>query len=187
MPVSPGVQASLLSYGLGLAALFTQHHTGHVDPCMYLAHHALKCSSTIILVRHIDHVLFLVVNGKHSGIASDILMGFACSTAPQEQTVTMLVLWCRPEPKYEVHVPSHSFVTPERTYNDVVRSYSRLYIASDFTHLLANWTQVPLSLLLLTWCLDQNHLCLYKYLSCRHLLYCTCWPTGHRYLCPFSC
>ena len=52
----------------------------------------------------------------------------------------------RPEPKYEVHVPSHSFVLPERTYNDVLRSYSRLYIASDFTHLVANWTQVDLSL-----------------------------------------
>ena len=49
---------------------------------------------------------------------------------------------CRPEPKYEVHVPSHSFVAPERTYNDIVRSYSRLYIASDFTHLVANWAQV---------------------------------------------
>lgn len=41
-------------------------------------------------------------------------------------------------------MPSHSFMTPERTYNDVVRSYSRLYIASDFTHLIANWTQVGL-------------------------------------------
>lgn len=51
---------------------------------------------------------------------------------------------CRPEPKYEAHVPSHSFMTPERTYNDIVRSYSRLYIASDFTHLIANWTQVGL-------------------------------------------
>ena len=85
----------------------------------------------------------------------------------------MLVLCCRPEPKYEVHVPSHSFVTPEHTYNDVVRSYSRLYIASDFTHLLANWTQVPLSLLLLTRCLEQYHLCLYEHFSHRHPLYCT--------------
>lgn len=41
-------------------------------------------------------------------------------------------------------MPSHSFVLPERTYNDIVRSYSRLYIASDFTHLIANWTQVEL-------------------------------------------
>lgn len=105
---------------------------------MYLAHHALKCSNTIVPICHVDHVLLLVVNSKHPGIASDITW----TTAPKEQTVTMLVLCRRPEPKYEVHVPSHSFVTPERTYNDVVRSYSRLYIASDFTHLLANWTQV---------------------------------------------
>ncbi len=83
----------------------------------------------------------------------------------------MLELCRRPEPKYELHVPSHSFVTPERTYNDVVRSYSRLYIASDFTHLLANWTQVPLSLLLLTWLLKPYHLCLYCYILCGHLLY----------------
>ncbi len=118
--------------------------------------------------------LSLSVHGKHPGKVSDAMwMGFACPTEPQEQIVTILVLCCRPEPKYEVHVPSHSFVTPERTYNDVVRSYSRLYIASDFTHLLANWTQVPLSLLLLTWCLCQCHLCLYCQISRRRPLYCT--------------
>ena len=38
---------------------------------------------------------------------------------------------------------------PERTYNDIVRSYSRLYIASDFTHLIANWTQVELQIVTL--------------------------------------
>lgn len=128
------------------------------------------------------------MNSKHPGIASDITwMGSACSTAPQEQTVTTLALCRRPEPKYEVHVPSHSFVTPERTYNDVVRSYSRLYIASDFTHLLANWTQVPLSLLLLTRCLDQDHLCLYRQVSRRCLLYCTLqrpnWHTSMDAIC----
>ena len=56
--------------------------------------------------------------------------------------LNLYALLCRPEPKYEVHVPSHSFVLPERTYHDIARSYSRLYIASDFTHLIANWTQV---------------------------------------------
>jgi hypothetical protein len=59
---------------------------------MYLAHHALKCSNTIILICHVDHVL-LVVIGKHPGKASDITwMGFACSTAPQEQTVSNAVV-----------------------------------------------------------------------------------------------
>ena len=61
-------------------------------------------------------------------------------------------LLCRPEPKYEVQVPSHSFVQAECTYNDVVRSYSRLYIASDFTHLVANWTQVELLVVTLIHC-----------------------------------
>ncbi len=49
MPVFPGIQASLLSHGLGLAALFTQHHIGHAGPCTYLAHHAPKSVDIVIL------------------------------------------------------------------------------------------------------------------------------------------
>lgn len=56
---------------------------------------------------------------------------------------------CRPEPKYDVHVPSHSFLTPERSYHDVLRSYSRLYVAADFTNLVLTWTQVRENTLLL--------------------------------------
>ncbi len=33
MPVFPGIQVSLLSYGSRLAALFTQHLVGHAGPC----------------------------------------------------------------------------------------------------------------------------------------------------------
>ena len=65
-----------------------------------------------------------------------------CHVICNSPALKQLRFCCRVEPKYEVHVPSHSFVTQERTYNDVLRSYTRLYIASDFTHLLANWTQV---------------------------------------------
>lgn len=45
-------------------------------------------------------------------------------------------------PEYNVKVASHSFVSLEREYMDLVHRYSRLYVPTDFSRSVSLWTQV---------------------------------------------
>ena len=49
---------------------------------------------------------------------------------------------CRYEPRYDVTVPSHHFVTERRDYMEVARRHSRLYIVPDFAKFVCCWPQV---------------------------------------------
>lgn len=61
---------------------------------------------------------------------------------PSPAQVPKRLMACRYEPRYDVAVPSHHFVTEQRDYMEIARRHSRLYIVPDFAKFVCCWPQV---------------------------------------------